>query len=393
MPKKTPIFTKSFIAVALINLLIMTAYYMLFIISAPYATATFAASPSTAGLVAGLMILGAIAGRFATGHLITLFSCRTMLISGLAIYTASMALYLVAGSLPALCMVRFLSGIGVGCTGNATSTLVADIVPPSRRGLGISYFSLSTIVALAMGPFCGLFLILRVSFETIFIICILAGAASLIVVYAMNLQNVVIEEKAQTSLLSIHNYLEVQVLPFSLVVLITGLCWGSVQAFIANYSEYRNLVWAASMFFLVYAVVVFISRPITGRIFDRYGENRIVPPSLFIMSCGLLMLALATSNWMMLAAGGLIGAGFGNFQSTGQSLVLKMVNSARYPHATSTFFIMLDFGVGLGPYLLGHLQPMLGYGGLYAVSAAISFLAIPVYYLLRWNRKKSAGAS
>ena len=392
MPKKPPIFTKNFIAVSMINLLIMTAYYMLFVISAPYAAATFNASPSTAGLVAGLMILGAIIGRFATGHLITLFSCRTMLIIGLVIYTVSMSLYLVADSLPALCMVRFLSGIGVGCTGNATSTLVADIIPPSRRGLGISYFSLSTIAALALGPFCGLFLILCVSFETIFIICILAGVASFVVVYAMNLQNVVIEEKVQTSLLSIHNYLEIQVLPFSLVVLITGLCWGSVQAFIADYSEHRNLVWAASMFFLVYALAVFISRPVTGRIFDRYGENRIIPPSLFVMSCGLLMLALATSNWMMLAAGGLIGAGFGNFQSTGQSLALKMVNSTRYPHATSTFFIMLDFGVGLGPYLLGHLQPTLGYSGLCTVWAAISFLDIPVYYLLRWNRKKSIGA-
>lgn len=389
MSPKPPIFTKPFIAVSLINLLIMIAYYMLFIISGPYAKTSFSTSPSMAGLVAGLMVLGSCIGRFSSGHLISKTSCKTMLMAGLLVYTVSMALYLVANTLPLFCVVRLISGIGVGFIGNSTGTLIADIVPPSRRGLGISYFSLSTIIALAMGPFCGIFLTQRVSFETIFILCTATGIASIILIYAMNLQNVVTECKLKTSLLSVHNYLELAVVPLSLVVLLVGFCWGNVQAFMSEYSNQINLVWAASVFFLVYGAVVFITRPLTGRIFDKHGANWIIPPSLLSLSAGLMMLGLAGESWMMLTAGALIGAGYGNFQSTGQALSLKMVDPQRYPQTTSTFFIFLDLGIGFGPYLLGFFQPLIGYSGLYFFCSGLAFIIIPIYAVVCRNATKA----
>ena len=77
-----------------------------------------------------------------------------------------------------------------------------------------------------------------------------------------------------------------------------------------------------------------------------------------------------------------MGAGFGNFQSIAQALVLKLVPMHRFGQATSTFFIFLDLGIGLGPYLFGFIVPFVGYSGVYLLSAGVAFVAIPFYVLM-----------
>ena len=475
------IFTKNFIALALINLLIMMAYYLLFVISGPYALDHFEVSPSTAGLVAGMMVLGCLVGRFVTGHFIAKTGCRRVLFIGIGIYTLSMTCYFVAHTLPLFMLVRFVSGVGVGCIGTATGTIIACIVPPKKRGLGISYFSLSSILALALGPFLGLALRQALSYESMFLICTLTGLGSLFVAFTLphialaltqeqgdaqpeniQIENLQIENlqagkiqpdnsqagnpqagsihnfkmqnassphssnlhstslqagaqshlkigfkdtqpdgqsanqpanqpanqqatsfpHSQGSVFKLSNYIDYCVLPFSAVVLLTGVCYSTVQAFISSFASQNNLVGAASFFFLVYAVVVLLSRPFTGRVFDQRGENVIVYPALVIMGFGFLLLSQANSAWMMLLAGGLLGAGFGNFQSIAQALVLKMVPRYRFGQATSTFFIFLDLGIGLGPYLFGFIVPFVGYSGVYLLSAGVAFVAIPFYVLM-----------
>ena len=46
-----------------------------------------------------------------------------------------------------------------GITSTATSTIVAAIIPMSRRGEGINYYGLSTSLAAAVGPFLGILML------------------------------------------------------------------------------------------------------------------------------------------------------------------------------------------------------------------------------------------
>jgi len=57
--------------------------------------------------------------------------------------------------------------------------------------------------------------------------------------------------------------------------------------------------------------------------------------------------------------------------------------------ATSTFFIFVDLGFGVGPYLLGSLVPLTGYRGLYVIMAIVILTTIPLYYFL-YGRKSSS---
>ena len=68
-------------------------------------------------------------------------------------------------------------------------------------------------------------------------------------------------------------------------------------------------------------------------------------------------------SWVLLAAGLILGMGFGNFQSAGQAVSLSLVSKSRFAQATTTFFIFFDLGIGLGPYLFGFMIPAAGYDG------------------------------
>lgn len=54
-------------------------------------------------------------------------------------------------------LVRLMHGIAYhGLSSTATGTIVANIIPASRRGEGIGYYMLSSTLATAIGPFLGL---------------------------------------------------------------------------------------------------------------------------------------------------------------------------------------------------------------------------------------------
>ena len=52
-----------------------------------------------------------------------------------------------------------------GITSTATSTIIAAIIPTSRRGEGINYYGLSTSLAAAVGPFLGILMLHSLGYD------------------------------------------------------------------------------------------------------------------------------------------------------------------------------------------------------------------------------------
>nr|WP_280633859.1 MFS transporter [Weissella cibaria] len=137
-----------------------------------------------------------------------------------------------------------------------------------------------------------------------------------------------------------------------------------------------------SYFFLVYAVVILLSRPFMGHLMDQHNENFVIYPTLITTALGLCAIARMHSVWVMLLSAVLVGLGFGNFQSAIQEIVTKVVASDRLAQATSTYFIFFDMALGFGPCLLGLVVPALGYRGLFTMVALFAIIGLPLYYLV-----------
>ncbi len=381
------IFNRNFTLIALINLLVMTVYYLTFVSSTGYAREAYGASLSTAGFTAGIMVIGCLLGRFITGNLLSLFGSRNILFSGLVMLVASIALFFFADSLLLLFIQRLLIGAGVGVIGTATGTIIAYVVPQNHHGLGISLFSLSTALALAFGPFFGIILAHWLDYQSINGVC--CGVSTICLLFFFLLKNLPGTHKRPRPFWELNSYIDPRVVRFSLVALVTCLSYGCVQAFITSLASERNLTSAASIFFLCYGLAAIGTRPITGRMFDVRGENVIFYPCLLLTAVSLVLLAKADSSALLLLSSVLLGIGFGNFQSASQSVSLSLVSKSRFAQATTTFYVFFDLGIGIGPYLFGFLIPSMGYEGMFQVLALFVVGAVIMYHFLHgrhvWN--------
>ncbi|MGE7766054.1 MFS transporter [Peribacillus sp. NPDC096540] len=387
------LWTKDFVIVSSINFFITLIFYLLMVTLAIYAVNELNASTSQAGLISGIFIIGTLIGRLFIGRFIDSIGRKKTLYIGLIFFTLTTLLYFVDFGITFLLANRLIHGIAMGMASTATGTIVAQIIPATRKGEGIGYYSMSATLATAIGPFIGLYMTQHASFQTIFSFCLALGIISLITAFFLYVPVLEIATKtSEVKGFKLSNFIEPKALPISFITLLLAFCYSSVLSFISFYAMEINLVNTASFFFVVYAVAVLISRPFSGPLMDRRGSNYIMYPAFIIFGAGLLLLSQTSNSFTLLAAGFLIGLGFGNMQSSSQAIAVKMTPPHRMGMATSTFFIMLDAGLGFGPYILGLIIPLTGYSTLYVILGVVVIATSLLYYFLHGKNERAARA-
>ncbi|MFJ7666846.1 MFS transporter [Lysinibacillus sp. NPDC097195] len=385
------LWTKDFLIVSLINFTITLIFYLLMVTIAGYAVENFNASTSTAGLVSSIFIIGTLFGRLGTGRIIGDWGSKKTLFCGLLLFMLATMSYFIALNLPLLILNRLIQGIGLGIASTATGTIIAQILPPARRGEGIGYYSLSAILATAVGPFIGILLTqlfedYRMIFAVDSVLAIICFMMYFIVKVPDAPKNA--NKGADKAGLKLSNFIEMRALPIAFVALVIGFAYSGVMSFMTFYAKELNLVTAGSYFFIVYALVILASRPFTGKLLDARGANIIIYPCLVLFAIGMYAFSAATSTVVFLIAGALIGIGYGNFNSVAQAIAIKVTPNERLGLATSTYFILYDLGLGIGPYLLGFFVPTMGYSAIFLAMVAVIFLSIILYYFLYGKNEK-----
>jgi predicted MFS family arabinose efflux permease len=249
---------------------------------------------------------------------------------------------------------------------------------------------MSATLATAIGPFIGLYMSQHTSFHVIFGFCLALGIFSLLTTFFLYVPaNEKPMKTVETKGFKLSNFVEPKALPIAFITLAVAFCYSSVLSFINFYAIEVDLVNTASFFFIVYAIVILLSRPFTGRLMDTKGANYIMYPAFFVLGAGMLLLSTASTSFTLLLAGALIGLGFGNMQSTTQAIAVKLTPPHRMGLATSTFFIFFDAGLGFGPYVLGYFIPLTGYSTLYIILGILAIITFIPYFFLHGRKEKA----
>ncbi|NHM73918.1 MFS transporter [Staphylococcus sp. 11007852] len=380
----TRLFTKNYIVNFVVSLLLYLTMYLLIVVITQYAVEKYHISESLAGLVMGLFIVGSLFGRFLTGRFINVMGPKKIVLIGLAAFTVTQCLYFLEGSLILLMIVRFLNGFALAIATTATGTLVALLSPVERRAEGISLFSLSLVIGAAIGPFVGLMLAQHYPTYVLFTLCVGIALCAFVLALTLNVRFQTQPLKSEDKQFKLSHFVSIPALPIASVILICGLGYASVLSFIQIYAQQLQLLTLAGYYFIAYAIASILTRPLIGKIMDRYNENKIAYPALLLFSIGLAMLAVLSSNtgWLLLTSGALLGIGYGAMTAVCNVAAIKVSNKAHIGIATSTFYIGLDFGLGFGPFLLGFITTSLGFQAMYGITAIIIFMCIALYWFV-----------
>lgn len=386
--KKEKLFNTGFITITTINFIVFLIYYCFVVITAKFATSELGANPAQAGFAAGIYIIGTLIARLYIGKKLELIGRKQMLRFGAIIYLITTIAYLISTNIIILDTVRFLNGFAYGTISTAANAIVTAYIPKSRNGEGINYYGLSTSLAAAIGPFIGILLLPIVGFKSVIILAIVLSVLVTVACYLFPVQNIELtdEHKKLLNSWSLNTFIEYKVLFISIVAFLIGISYSSVLGFLSIYADNLGLSTAGAFFFVVYALIITLTRPFAGQIFDAKGENAVMYPSFIFLAIGLLTLSYTTTSFMLLLSGALIGLGYGTFMSNGQAVCLKLVEPSKVSIALSTYFIGLDLGLGFGPYALGTVHSFLSYSGIYVLCAVLA-VAVAILYAIFYKGK------
>lgn len=386
---KERIFFRDFIILMIIGLCFSSSYMFILMTVSAYSSYEFGMDAAAGGLAACIFVLGALISRIMLAGKIKIIGKKILLYSTLFSFFTS-ALYLIVPNFESLIAVRFIHGLSFGIAMLTINSMVAEIVPASRRSEGLGYFMLSYTLSSAIAPFVGISLSHNHEYQLIFIINLGLMAIS-IIAYALLSADLLKPKEFRTfdrPLPHLSDLIEKSALNMSVVVLFFYLAYCSFITFISQYGDFLNLGWAASITFVAFAASTLVARLFFGKIADCKGENYVLIPCLVVFILGFIILGFADSSWMIILPGLFFGFSVSMISSIGQSIVIRRSVSERYPISLSTFQTFIDIANGIGPFLLGFVIVMFGYSNMYFTAAGLAFVSFLLYMFLHGLRTK-----
>ena len=74
------------------------------------------------------------------------------------------------------------------------------------------------------------------------------------------------------------------------------------------------------------------------------------------------------------------------------AIAIQQSPTSKMGLATSTFYIFVDFGAGMGPFILGLLIPFMGYRYLYLAMAGLIIIAMILYFFVHGRYQNSTSS-
>lgn len=369
-------------------------YYYLLVTIPIYLIQDLQGNTAQAGLLVAVFYVAAILIRFVAGQWVNSIGIRKLFLASLVIYLGAAFMYFFTNSLIGLVILRAIHGIGFGMLTTSIGTIVATIIPNGRKGEGMGYYGLMMNIAMALGPFAGLFAMNQWGSTVMFVVSavsVVIGTFTALLISLPKKEKTTITETAPKKKgLKLKDLIELSAMRISLVSFFFALVYSSIVSFVSVYAEERQLTEVASYFFIVYVIALLISRPFTGKWFDQYGANVIMIPSIISFALGMFLLSQASNATIFLLSAAFIGLGWGTIFPTAQTVAIQIAPPDRKGIATATYLSTMDSGIGIGSLIVGVLGAQIGYSSLYFYSSIFVLAGLIVYHFLHGKISRSA---
>ncbi|MFD0674545.1 MFS transporter [Cohnella sp. GCM10027633] len=313
-----------FVTICISSFFVFMTFYALAASLPLYVKEAFGGSEEQVGLTMTLFIVASVAARLFAGRWMETFGERRIVLASLALFAVAALLYENSYSLILLFALRFVHGGSFAVSTASTSSVALRLIPETRKGEGIGYFSLFMSLAMVFGPFVGLTAVSHLGFGFLFGMC--AAFAALAFGFAFFTRG---REEAKRAVpatrdkLHWRHLIETSAIPIGLAGFVLAFAYSGLTSFVSLYADELSIGSMGGLFFVCFGAMIVLPRPFVGRILDKYGEHVIVYPCIAAFTAGMVLLGIAQSPGMFLLAGGICGLGYGSMLPCFQTVAVK----------------------------------------------------------------------
>ncbi|AQT85622.1 putative transporter protein [Paenibacillus larvae subsp. larvae] len=378
------IFNKSFLFLLISNFSIFIGFEMLLPILPAYLLSLNASSIQV-GLVTTLFTIGAVLIRPLVGYYLIDNQRKTLAIGASAVIMIITFVYPFLNILWLFLLSRFFHGIAWGVSTTANGTIAVDLIPKTRLGEGMGYFSISTTVGSIIAPSLGIFIYDSFSFDILIWSSVILSLTAIIALQFMHSPAPVKRQKQPFQFFNM--IFEKDAWFPALLSVITTFAYGAIVTFLVLFGKQKGLE-HVFLFFLINAVVSTLLRPFTGRWYDKKGPWSIIIVTAMLGFLSLIMLSYATNDLHLIIAAILFGAGYGTVSPCLQTWAVQRVSEEKSAAANATFYSSFDVGVGVSAFVLGILAEWISLEMVFRI-VSLSFIVVAVLvYKDYLNEKK-----
>lgn len=273
-------------------------------------------------------------------------------------------------------------------------SLVSEFLPKSKFASGISIYALAQSFAQVIGPAVGLYLMDAIGFSFAYFT---AGCSLIIAIIGVTLVKEPYRERLPYQL-KFDRMFAPQAIGKGLALMLLAISFSCTASYVVLYGYSRG-VQDMGVFFVVYALCLVVTRPLFGKLADKFGSPRILVLGVICFAISYYMLSIADSMPGFIIAAIISSAGFGCCAPLLQSMALASVPESRRGAASNTAFTGLDLGMLFGPVIGGTLVEQLTLSGIELSGAysemwlimlipAAGTFAIAIYWQLKSRKSR-----
>jgi MFS family permease len=327
------------------------------------------------GILIGIYGVTSLLSRPFIGRELLKISEKRIMIVGTLLFTLTSIAYLLSPPFWPFFIVRCFQGISFGLYNTASFLLIANISPETHRGQSLGYFLLAPNISLAMAPAFGMFLINQFSFTLLFYVCSGLSLGSLFIANKLGTRQVVTLENS-----SIEDafFLSRKALPPSIISFFFSFSWGAVATFFPLYAI-KSGVSNPGPFFTAMAITLILGRGLGSKILDLYSKEKIILPCLFTCIISMIILAFSKTLPMFILVAVIWGIGHAFIFPSLMAYALERAGSSRGP-AMGTFTAFSDFGLAIGPVIMGIIIHTASYQIMFLCLALTGIINLSYFY-------------
>lgn len=378
----TKIWNPGFISVFFVNMMMFFGQQMTNVLIPKY-TYSLGGTPVIVGFIASSFAYTALLLKVFAAPAIDTFNKKNILGSAILVMAVAYLGYSLSGSIKSVLAFRLIQGAGQAFSATCCLALATDMLPRDRIGTGIGYYSVAQAVCQSIGPSVGLWMVGAFGYKVTFLFC--SGIMTLAAVMAFMLHTRF--SKTRRFSIRVQGIVAKEAVIPACLMFFLCMAYYNVTAFLVIYAEMQGIEGNTGFFFTVYAITLLVSRPLVGRMSDKYGTVKVLIPAMCCFALAFILIGTAGSLAVLLVAAFVSAFGYGACQPAVQTLCMKSVPKEKRGAGSTTNYIGQDAGNLVGPVVAGYVVEKFGYHTMWFVMIIPVFIAMLIVIL---NRKTIA---
>lgn len=349
------LYTKPFVLAAAANFLFfsnLNAYTLL-----PLYILQLGGREGQIGTIMAMYSVAAILCQLGVGSLVDRFGRKPFIVLGAVLITVVSTTFAFSTELTwHFYLLRFLQGVAFAGFTTSNLTLLADLVPTSRRAEAVGIFGVSGLVTIALAPAVGEAALRGFGFQVFFAGTALLGAGTLAVCLATKVPRPATLESAQPLGPGFWRGFA----PVMLSAFQFGLANSIAFVFLPPFARFVGLPRIAP-FYIVYTLMAVAVRIFGGRLADRLERRQVILPSMVGLSAGILLFSTLHAAWMLLVIALINGTAHGFVFPATSALAFDRAPRGARGRALAMFNTAVLAGTTTGAIGFGWIAEFVGY--------------------------------